>query len=161
KAGDVGMAHFFRGLALENLQRWKEAADAFAASAKGGYDPKNSELHRSGALRRAGDPPGARSILSKLSNLEGSSAEYHYQKGSLLAGEGELTEAASEFEKATSLDREHTGALFELAYINDLYGNDDAAADYYRQCLRRPPVPLAALINLGILYEDENQFRKA
>src|SRR5581483_5959345 len=25
KAGDVGLAHYFRGLALENLQRWEEA----------------------------------------------------------------------------------------------------------------------------------------
>src|SRR3954463_4634208 len=29
KAGDVGLAHFHRGIALEHLQRWPEAADAF------------------------------------------------------------------------------------------------------------------------------------
>ncbi len=54
KAGDVGLAHFHRGLALENLQRWNEAAEAFAAAAKAGYDAKQAELHRAGALRRAG-----------------------------------------------------------------------------------------------------------
>src|SRR3954469_7137699 len=30
KAGDVGLAHFHRGLPFETLQRWDEAADAFA-----------------------------------------------------------------------------------------------------------------------------------
>ena len=125
KAGDVGLAHFFRGLALENLQRWDEAAEAFAAAGKAGYDPKSAELHRAGALRRAGQVDEARKILDGLEKLAGSSAEYHYQRGSLLAAEGELAAAAAEFEKALSLDRDHTGALFELAYINDLYGNDD------------------------------------
>src|SRR5436305_6555570 len=38
KAGDVGLAHFHRGIALENLQRWDDAAAAFAAAAKAGAD---------------------------------------------------------------------------------------------------------------------------
>jgi DNA-directed RNA polymerase subunit alpha len=161
KAGDVGLAHFHRGLALENLQRWEAAAQAFSDAAKAGYDAKSSELHRAGALRRAGQIGEAQKILADLETLAGSSAEYHYQHGSLLADDGELEAAAAEFEKALALDRDHTGALFELAYINDLYGNDETAVDYYKRCTQRPPVPLAALINLGVLYEDEMRFREA
>jgi DNA-directed RNA polymerase subunit alpha len=161
KAGDVGLAHFYRGIALENVQRWKDATDAFAASGKVGYEPKLSELHRAGALRRAGKVDEAKKILEGLDKLAGHSAEYHYQRGSLLAASGELTAASAEFEKTLNLDRDHTGALFELAYINDLYGNDETAVDYYKRCTARPPVPLAALINLGVLYEDEMRFRDA
>src|SRR3954451_14560665 len=161
KAGNVGLAHFHRGLAFENLQRWDEAADAFAAAATTGADPRSSELHRAGALRRAGKVEEARKILDGLESLANGSAEYHYQRGSLLVGEGELARAAAEFEKALALDRDHTGALFELAYINDLFGNDETAVDYYKRCTLRPPVPLAALINLGVLYEDEMRFREA
>ena len=79
----------------------------------------------------------------------------------MLAAAGELVEASAEFEKTLSLEKDHNGALFELAYINDLYGNDDLALEYYRRCTDRPPVPLAAWINLGILYEDEMRFRDA
>ncbi len=161
KAGDLGLAHFHRGIALENLQRWGDAAQAFAAAAKAGHDPKISELHRAGALRRAGQVDQAREILDGLGSLAGSSAEYHYQLGSQLSNDGELAAAAVEFEKALSLEREHTGALFELAYINDLHGNDETAVEYYKRCTRRPPVPLAALINLGVLHEDEMRFRDA
>jgi DNA-directed RNA polymerase subunit alpha len=161
KAGDVSLAHFHRGLALENLQRWGEAAEAFEAAAEAGHDAKQTELHRAGALRRSGRIEEAQQILAGLENLAGSSAEYHYQRGSLRAAEGELTQAAAEFEKALSLDRDHTGALFELAYINDLYGNDETAVEFYKRCTQRPPVPLAALINLGVLYEDEMRFRDA
>jgi DNA-directed RNA polymerase subunit alpha len=161
KAGEVGLAHYFRGLALANLARWADAAKAFAAAAKAGYEPKKSELQRAGALRHAGDPAGARKILEELKSLAGSSAEYHYQRGSSLAAEGNLIAASAELEKALSMERDHTGALFELAYINDLYGNDDEALKFYTQCTRRPPVPVAALINLGVLYEDEMRFRDA
>jgi DNA-directed RNA polymerase subunit alpha len=156
-----GLAHFFRGIGYENLQRWRSAADAFEAAAKAGYEPKESAAHRAGALRRAGDEQEARKILKELKSLEGVSAEYHHQRGGLLLAEGEVAAAASEFEKALSIDREHTGALFELAYVNDLFGNDETAIEYYKRCIQRPPVPLAALINLGVLCEDEMRFREA
>jgi DNA-directed RNA polymerase subunit alpha len=161
KATENGLNHFHRGTALENLQRWAEAAQEFAAASKGGYDAKRSELHHAGALRRSGSVDQARKALDKLENLAGSSADYHFQRGCLLVSDGELPEAAAEFEAAINLERDHTGALFELAYINDLFGNDEAAVDYYRRCIQHPPVPVAALINLGVLYEDEMKFRDA
>jgi DNA-directed RNA polymerase subunit alpha len=161
KAGDTGMAHFHRGLAFENLQRWTEAADAFASASKAGYEPKISDLHRAGALRRGGKHDQAKAMLDKLEATAGSTAEYHYQRGSLLAVDGELIAAATEMEKALAIDRSHTGALFETAYINDLLGNDEVAVDYYSRCTKLPPVPLAAWINLGVLYEDRMQFRDA
>ncbi|MDR3619304.1 MAG: DNA-directed RNA polymerase subunit alpha C-terminal domain-containing protein [Paludisphaera borealis] len=161
RAGDGGMANYFQGLALENLQRYAEAAESFSRSAQAGYDPKNSELHRAGALRRIGRVDEARTILQGLEKHSGSSAEYHFQQGAVLAADGELELASAELEKALSLDKDHNGALFELAYINDLFGNDDAAVDFYKRCTERPPVPLAAWINLGVLYEDEMRFREA
>ncbi len=161
KAGDVGLAYYFKGLAQQNLQRFPDAATSFDLAAKAGYDPRNSELCRVGALRRSGDVDKAREQLAALEKLAGGSAEFHYQKGSLLAVDGELVAAAGEFEKALSLDRTHTGSLFELAYINDLQGNDAEALDFYRECIKRPPVPLSALINLGVLYEDRMEFREA
>jgi DNA-directed RNA polymerase subunit alpha len=161
KAGDTGMACYFRGIALENQQRYDQAAASFAQAAKLEYDAKNSELHRAGALRRGGHRDEAKKILGGLAKLSDSSAEYHFQQGCLLASAGELLAASAEFERTLSLDRDHNGALFELAYINDLYGNDDLALEYYRRCTDRPPVPLAVWINLGILYEDEMRFREA
>jgi DNA-directed RNA polymerase subunit alpha len=161
KASDQALAQFHRGIALQNLQRWDDAAAAFAAAAKAGADVPVCELHRAGALRRAGKIEEAQKIINAQQSLASHSAEYHYQRGSLLAADGELSQASAELEKALSLDREHTGALFELAYINDLYGNDDTAVEYYKRCTLRPPVPLAALINLGVLYEDEMRFREA
>ncbi len=63
KLHENGLAQFFRGLALEYLQKWEEAAKAFQAASTAGYDPKNSDLHRAGALRRAGHADEARAML--------------------------------------------------------------------------------------------------
>ena len=103
----------------------------------------------------------ARKILAGLAKQSEGSAEYHFQQGCLLSASGQMIEASAEFEKTLQLDKDHNGALFELAYINDLYGNDDLALEYYRRCTDRPPVPLAAWVNLGILYEDDMRFREA
>jgi DNA-directed RNA polymerase subunit alpha len=161
KAGDQGMAHYFRGIALENQAHYEQAAASFGQAAKLGYDGKNSELRRAGALRKAGHFDEAKKLLGSLQKQSGTTAEFHFQQGCLVAASGDLGAAAAEFEKALGLDKDHHGALFELAYINDLFGNDDVALDYYRRCTERPPVPLAAWINLGILYEDEMRFRDA
>ncbi len=161
KAGNHGLAHFHRGIALQNLSRHNDAAAAFDQSSKADFEPKVAGLKRAGALRLAGKVDEAKAIIEELDASANGSAEYHFQKGSLLASEGDLVAASAELEKAHSLDRDHAGVLFELAYINDLYGNDDAAVDLYKQCLRKPPIPLAALINLGILFEDEMKFRDA
>ncbi len=161
RAGENGMAYYFRGLALENQQHYEQAAEAFAQAHKLGYDARNSELHRAGALRRAGKIEEARQILEAQKKAGASSAEFHFQQGCLLVTEGDLAAAAAEFEQTLAIDKDHNGALFELAYINDIHGNDDVAVDYYKRCTERPPVPLAAWNNLGILFEDEMRFRDA
>ena len=140
-----------------------EAAAAFAAGRQAGL--RRQEL-RAAPRRRA--PPGRASSTRRRRSSPGSrstagrSAEYHFQQrlpARRRRRAGRRPPPSSR--RRSSLDHDHNGALFELAYINDLYGNDDVAVDYYKRCTERPPVPLAAWINLGILYEDEMRFREA
>ena len=51
--------------------------------------------------------------------------------------------------------------LFGLAIENDRYGNDDTALDLYERSVARYPAHLGALLNLGILYEDRQQYERA
>ena len=161
KTSDLGLAQYFRGIAFENLQRWPEAEEAFGEAARLGYEVKRSELRRIGAMRRSGKVEEARKHLDKSAAKASPIAEYYYQGGSLHVSDGDLKLASESLEKAVELDGDHTEALFELAYINDLYGNDDYAVDLYKRCMQKPPVPVAAYINLGILYEDDNKYRDA
>src|SRR5205807_1933200 len=63
--------------------------------------------------------------------------------------------------RSVELDPSHTGALFELGHANDLAGNDEEAITYYERCLNHPPVHAGVLMNLGVLYEDNEKYDKA
>ena len=51
--------------------------------------------------------------------------------------------------------------MFQLGHANDLAGNDDDAIGYYERCLKHPPVHVGVLMNLGVLYEDNDKYDKA
>jgi DNA-directed RNA polymerase subunit alpha len=48
-----------------------------------------------------------------------------------------------------------------MGVINDRLGNDDEAIACYERSLKRYPASVGALLNLGILFEDRNDFAKA
>jgi DNA-directed RNA polymerase subunit alpha len=48
-----------------------------------------------------------------------------------------------------------------LGVLNDRAGNDDEAKACYERSLERYPASLGALLNLGIMHEDRNDFAKA
>ena len=161
KAGDIGLAYFFRGLALENLQRRSRPPRRSPPRARRATTPSTPS---STAPARSAGPASvdeAQKILSRPAEASGRSAEYHYQRGSLLAADGELVAAAAEFEKALSLDtRPHRRPLRAGLHQRPLRQRRDRRR-LLQAVHQRPPVPLAALINLGVLYEDEMRFREA
>ncbi len=74
---------------------------------------------------------------------------------------GDRDEVVAYLERAVLADPAHTGALFELALLNDRYGNDDVALDYYKKAVARFPTHVGSLLNLGVLYEDLQQYPQA
>jgi DNA-directed RNA polymerase subunit alpha len=63
--------------------------------------------------------------------------------------------------RTIELDPRHSAALFRLGFLNDLQGNDPEAIGFYERCLKYPPVGKGVLYNLGVLYEDNDQYDKA
>ena len=161
KAGDAGMACFFRGLALENQQRYDQAADAFAPGGQAGYDPKTAELHRAGALRRAGQIDEAKKILAGLHEARRLLRRIPLParlpaRRRRRAGRG-LRRVRKDAQPRPRPQRRPLRAGLHQRSLRQRR----LALEYYRRCTDRPPVPLAAWINLGILYEDEMRFRDA
>src|SRR5262249_22897655 len=75
--------------------------------------------------------------------------------------ENERLEAVEHLEEAVKHDPSHTAALFQLAQVNDLAGEDKVAINLYETCLKHPPVHVHTLMNLGVLYEDNAMYDKA
>lgn len=72
------------------------------------------------------------------------------------------TEAAIAcYDDVLALDESHKQALFRLAVNVDLRGEDEEARELYERALMAPPVNVACVVNLGILYEDMGNYRRA
>lgn len=156
-----GIAIFCHAQCLSALDRFEEAADRFEEAGKAGYDPVGCTLRRAGAVRAAGRVDDAEKLLRSVASQAASRAEYSFQMGCIWADRGDALTAVEYFERAVDMDPHHSRALFWLAAENSLRGNDDEAIKLYERSLSRPPYFVGALLNLGLMYEDKENYTAA
>lgn len=153
-----GIAAFYRGRALYNLGDFPESIKAYNSAVSLGHDKVMCNLFKAGAIRQTGDLDEAEAVLKQTGREGVTKAEYSFQMGCLRDDRGDLFGAIEHFERAVDMDPHHTEALYRLANENNLLGNDEEAIKLYEQSLSRPPFFLGALINLGLLYEDNENY---
>lgn len=159
--GDA-VGEYYRGQVLLALGRYDEAAAAYEAAQTAGFDMVDSLLARAGAKRSGGHVEEAEALLKQAAqNGAAKRADYSFQMGCILADRGDTYGAVEYFERAVDMDPHHSRALFWLAGQNALRGNDEEAIKLYEQSLCRPPLYMGALMNLGLLYEDCENYKAA
>lgn len=162
KCSGDGIADYYHGQVLMSLGRYDEAAKSFEQAAKHGFDQVQCLLVRAGAIRAMGDLDSAEALLKTAASQGGGTrAEYSYQMGCVLADRGDTFGAVEYFERAIDMNPAHQKALFWLAGVNATRGNDDDAIKLYERALAKPPLHMGALINLGLLYEDAENYPAA
>jgi DNA-directed RNA polymerase subunit alpha len=155
------VASYYHGHALCSLDNHLAAAERFEAAANEGFDRVQATLLRAGAIRCSGDIDEAERVLKSIAVEAASRAEYSFQVGCIWADRGDALSAIEYFERAVDMDPHHSRALFWLAAENCLRGNDAEAIRLYEQSLSKPPHYLGALLNLGLLYEDDENYTAA
>ncbi|MEX2174638.1 MAG: DNA-directed RNA polymerase subunit alpha C-terminal domain-containing protein [Pirellulaceae bacterium] len=156
------LAHFYLGRTRFSLGDYQGSIKAFESAKKAGYNGDDCALATSESYRYEKNPPKALEVLDKLSGAIEQTAEYLYQRGSTVAAMGgSPTEVIALLERAVEADGRHPGALFALAVENDRRGNDEAALSLYQRASGTFPANVGTLINLGLLYEDRQQFDRA
>jgi len=103
----------------------------------------------------------AEAELDQKRPAAGDTADWHYYRGLLLEAKGLVEEAVETYESAISIDSNHREAVFRLAYILDLRGNEERAIELYELLATQTPVPVNALLNLSIIYEDMGLYHEA
>jgi DNA-directed RNA polymerase subunit alpha len=157
-----GLGLFYLGQALSTLERHEEAVEAFEKAAKAGHDKIECTLRRAGELRALGKFDEAEKTVKSTGSEGGASrAEYSYQMGCILADRGDAFGAIEYFERAVDMDPHHSRGLFSLAVQNSVHGNDNDAIRLYERALSKPPYYLGAMLNLGLLYEDKENYPAA
>lgn len=133
------------------------AAAAFAQVVGTSLDGPSllSDLATAAAL--SGDPGMAHKAAAKLPH----GADALYAEGIALESDGEYGEAKAKYEQALAKDPEHPRALFRLALRLDLENHDARALDLYRRLLVLPAVPVNALLNAALLFEDSGRYPEA
>jgi DNA-directed RNA polymerase subunit alpha len=157
RAGEAPQAVLLRGLvSLENGDPGPAAA-AFATLVGSGVDGPGLLTDLATAAALSGDASTAHKAAAKLPH----GADALYAEGVALEGEGEYGDAKAKYEQALAKDANHARALFRLALRLDLEGKDAQALDLYRRLLALPHVPVNALLNAALLYEDVARFPDA
>lgn len=161
KVSGNGLASYYHGNTLLSLERFDDAAARFATAGTEGFDRIQATLLQAGAIRCAGKIDEAELVLKGIASEAASRAEYSFQVGCIWADRGDALSAIEYFERAVDMDPHHSRALFWLAAENCLRGNDAEAIRLYEQSLSKPPYYAGALLNLGLLYEDNENYAAA
>jgi len=161
KGNDCQEKFLYMALALRRTGEFEKAIENLQKCLDFGVDKLYVKLEKAATYRHAGDFKAAAKQLKACTNFENVSAEYHYQLARIQEAEGLYEEATDNYKIALELSPGHQRALFHLAFRCDLFGDEEAAIDYYRQIAVSSPVYVSTLLNLAVLYEDSEQLDKA
>lgn len=112
------------------------------------------------ALDAAGDAERLAKDFEQLKGLLGPT-DQKYFLGRAHELNHEVAKAIACYDDVLAIDGNHKQALFRLALNVDLRGEDEEARELYERALMSPPVNVACVVNLGILYEDMGNYRRA
>lgn len=163
KKGDGGaLCHFYLGRAYFVRNMYPMAIESYKKAEKAGYNRDECRLVRAELYRYDNRAEDSLHELDQLSGAIEQTAEYLYQRGATVAMLGENpAEAIALYERAEQVDKYHPGALFGLAQEWERRGYDEKALEFYKRAVTHFPTNVGTLMNLGILYEDMEQYDQA
>ncbi len=163
KSGDgSALALFALGLAQAALAATDEACAAFEAARNSGYPAAACTAAIANCLRAAGRLDEAVAAIDTVAAEDADAAEILAARGALgLETSAPAAEILELLNQAVAADSGQPLALFCLGVLHDRLGDDDEAIDCYQRSLQRYPASVGGLINLGLLYEDRDEFAKA
>ena len=161
KAADTPVLHLLHGRNYRALGEFDRSNEEFQLAMGSGVDRAGCQLEMVETHLDAHRLDAARELLEQIDVPEERASNAFYLRGVLRASEGEYVDAIDLLEQAVDANPRHTKALFKLAYLYDLYGDDDAALDTYQVCNAHPPVHINALINLSVLHKDRREWDQA
>ena len=91
---------------------------------------------------------------------EKAAAEF-FNRGRKAEEAGDFEKGIENYQHALNEDQDHEEASFRLAVLYDRKGMDAQAIELYERICGGTPVRLNALMNLAVLYEDNNMYEDA
>lgn len=99
--------------------------------------------------------------VEKIVKTATESAEAVFARALLLEAEGQIEKAIEVLEQGVEKFPDNEELIFRLACDYDLYGEDDRAIEMYRRLVCESHCHVNAALNLGILFEDREEYARA
>ena len=161
KTAESKFKHYYVAQTLMGLHRYAEAVAEFQKAAAAGCDRFEIDMLIIEAQIKSGDEAAAEKLI-EANRAEGANrAEWHCVRGMLAERRNCRDEALEFYQKALTLNPDHTSTMFRAAWLFDLIGDDDSAICLYEDLACQPRAYVNALINLAVIYEDMEKFDDA
>jgi len=162
QACEDDLSKLLASLSLSLAGRTPEALETMAGLLGSPSVGHRVRLEHLSLLCRSGDIEGANAALDDMRGAGGSPADVAYSEGLIAEANADYEGAMACWRVALQHEPSHEEARFRLAYRTDLEGNDEEALELYRASLdSEQPVHVGTLMNLGVLYEDSEQYDAA
>ena len=155
------LACFLVGLIRMGRGELKDAAEIFEQSAELTKDPAADAAARVECLLRLGRTDDAAKTAERAGRKSPEAPEVLYAQGLLAESDGDQQKALDLYESALTADPEHPAANFRSAWIMDLRGLDDPAAERYARVAGDSSLHANALTNLGLLHDEHGRYDQA
>lgn len=152
---------FFQAECYRSLRQFEEAVEDYTRAKDRGWDGPRADVCIVQCLALAGRVDDATKAFKALGKDVVESADGWYLKGLLAEIEGKCDEVLDAYDQARDLQESHPEATFRLAYFMDLHGDEEEAAELYKECLGHPPIYANVLLNLAVLEEDAGNYDQA
>ncbi len=159
---DDPLSRLLVGFALDSAGQSKQALEIWAGLLKTPGIGIRARLARMAVMCRRGETDALQKDVAALREASASAADIAYAEGLLADASGDRDGAKASWRVSLQHDPNHADSRFRLAYRLDLDGDDDDAMALYRAGLDNGAmVHVGTLINLGVLYEDHDQYDAA
>ncbi len=161
RAGDSQEKYLELAYVYRKLSQYDKALAALDKALANNANTVTVSLEKANVYRLMKDFDSAHKHLQACKGSAENNAQYHYTLARCLKSQGLYAKAVRSYTAAVEINPTFSKALFHLAFILDLRGDEDAAMDYYKQLLAGNTSYVSALLNLTVLYEDKAQYDKA
>lgn len=159
-AQDTAEKWLYLGRCQRILRNYPAALKSFDKARSAGISPTTIAVEQARTHLASGDLDKAETLLKGVAQAD-RQADWYVAQARLLEARGNRIEAISTYERALDLDQNNQEAIFRLAYLADLAGDDEQALDYYESLMSGGPVHVHALLNLAVIYEDREDYDRA
>jgi len=148
------------GRCYRALGRTDEAVKVLKKVSPDGWTELDIELELAATALAAGDVEESMQILNRNTRRGQDSPVFHLRRGMALEQTGDVDGAIEAYQTALEQD-DQPEAAFRLGRLADLHGADELAFDAYKRCLDGAALYVNALVNLGLLHEDREEYEEA